>query len=145
MNRLATALALTLALVACGGSSGRPDPAIAIVSPTAGASVTLVGTSKSVSLTYTLTNFTTAAPGTCGGVQNCGHIHVLIDGPACTPSGALYNNSSNSSTQATAIFASCPTPTGTHTMELQLHDDVHNPVNNNAGQQVKASVAIVAN
>jgi hypothetical protein len=142
MNRLATALALTLA--ACGGSSGRQDPTIAIVSPTAGASVPLGTTaSKSVSLSYTLTNFTTAAPGTCGGVQNCGHIHVLIDGPACTPSGALYNNSSNSSTQATAIFASCNNPTGPHTVELQLHDDVHSPVNNNAGQQVKASVAII--
>jgi hypothetical protein len=142
MKRLATAL--VFALAACGGSS--QDPSITIVTPRAGASVTLASNaSKSVTITYTLTNFTTAAPGTCGGVKNCGHIRVLIDGPACTPSGQLYNNSSNDSTQATASFASCTTPTGPHTVELQLHDDMDNPVNNSAGQQVKATVAVVTN
>jgi hypothetical protein len=137
MQKLAAVL--TLALAACGGSD-RKDPAIAITAPTAGSTITLPA-DKSVTLSYTLTNFTAAAPGACGSTQNCGHIHVLIDGPVCTPSPAAYNNSSNSPTQASALFANCPTPTGQHTVELQLHDDSHNPVKTNAGQDVKTSVA----
>jgi hypothetical protein len=140
MKKLAAVL--TLALAACGGSSSnRPDPAIAITLPAAGASVALgTDADKSVPIVYALTNFTTAAPGSCGGAQNCGHIHLVIDGAACTPAGDLYNNSSNSSTQATAIFRKCATPTGSHAVELQLHDDAHNAVKNNAGQEVKTSV-----
>ncbi|HEX9579101.1 MAG TPA: hypothetical protein VF993_15215 [Myxococcales bacterium] len=143
MNRLATALALALA--ACGGSS-RPDPTIAIISPVAGATVTMAtNADKTVSLTYTLTNFTVMLVGQCSGVAGlCGHIHVLIDGTTCNDlNGDGYNNSSYSSSQALARFALCPAPAASHTVELQLHDDVHNPVNNNAGQQVKASVAII--
>jgi hypothetical protein len=140
MKKLAPVL--TLALAACGGSSERKDPAITITSPTAAQTVNLAAdASKSVIVSYTLANFTTAAPGACAGAQNCGHVHVLIDGSACTPSGAAYNNSSSSPTQATAIFANCPIPTGQHTVELQLHDDQHAQVKTNAGQDVKTSVA----
>jgi hypothetical protein len=141
MNRLATALALTLA--ACGGSSSRPDPTIAITSPAASATVAMANNAdKTVTLTYALTNFTVMLVGQCSGVAGlCGHIHVLIDGTTCNDlNGDGYNNSSYSSSQALAKFALCPMPAASHTVELQLHDDQHHPVNNNAGSQVKASV-----
>jgi hypothetical protein len=139
-------LAVLFALAACGGSSGRPDPTIAIVAPPANSSVPMgTDADKSVTITYALTNFTTMAPGTCGSTPSCGHLHLLIDGAACTPSGALYNNSSNSPTQALALFARCPTPAAQHTVLLELHDDVHNPVKTSSGQTVQASVTFTTN
>ena len=139
------AIVLGVALAACGGSSDHPDAAIAITQPTASASVALgTDADKSVTITYTLTNFTVKTPGGCGGPSaNCGHVHVLIDGPVCNNGTDAYNNSSYSSTQGTALFGRCPpaSQAGNHTVELQLHDDNHNPVKTNAGQEVKTSVA----
>ena len=93
------AIVLGVALAACGGSSDHPDAAIAITQPTASASVALgTDADKSVTITYTLTNFTVKTPGGCGGPSaNCGHVHVLIDGPVC-----------NNGTDATTTAATPP-------------------------------------
>jgi hypothetical protein len=139
MTRLVCAAFLT---VSCGGSSSPSNATIAITSPAANDSVLLgVDAGKSVTITYALTNFTAKPAGTCGSTPNCGHIHLLIDGSACTPAGGQYNNDSGSPTTAVAKFASCPSnnQTGAHVVTLELHDDAHHPVNNAAGQ-IKASV-----
>lgn len=136
------ACAALLALAACGGSSAKV-PAIAITSPAGGSSVALgTDADKTVSIGYTLTNFETRAPGACAGTPNCGHLHVLIDGPTCTPTGQPYNNNSISSTTAAALFGKCDSSVqvGSHTVSLELHDDVHAAVDDAAGHPVAAQV-----
>jgi hypothetical protein len=89
------------------------------------------------------------AAGTCPpnlkSTDNCGHIHVLVDGSACTPMGAPYNNAANTSGPVNAILSSCPMATinGPHTILLELHHDDHTPVQVN-GATVSASVMITA-
>lgn len=121
-------------------------PGITISSPAAGAMVT-AGTDamKSVPITFALTNFTLKAAGTCGTTASCGHIHVLVDGAACTPASAPYNNEAHDATMpAMALLASCPTALGAHTATLELHNDDHSPVKGSSGSVIAAQVAFTA-
>jgi hypothetical protein len=98
-----------------------------------------------VSIAFSTTNFMLAMPGSCGSMKstdNCGHVHVLVDGAACTPSGSPYNNDATS-TPATAILSSCPMANGMHTATLELHHDDHSPILV-GGTVVKASVMFTA-
>jgi hypothetical protein len=125
---------------ACGGSSGGSSATITIANPAASSSVALgTDSQKSVTITYAVTSFNVKALGSCSGVANCGHVHLLIDGNACNGSD-IYNNSSYATPTAVAFFAKCSTPTGSHTVTLELHDDMHNPVKDNSGNQVQTSV-----
>src|SRR5438128_12362142 len=133
MTRLGLALALLLA--ACGGSSGS-TATITITSPAAGSTTTLgTDVNKTVDVGFTATNFKLAD--TCGGDQNCGHIHVLIDGTDC---GSPYNNSATSS-PAKALFAMCAHPTGAHGLALELHHEDHSAVKNSSGATISSSVS----
>jgi hypothetical protein len=63
--------------------------------------------------------------------DNCGHIHVLVDGMACTPDAAgspPYDNADATGSPAQAILNTCPTVTGNHTITLELHHNDHSPV-----------------
>jgi hypothetical protein len=77
-----------------------------------------------IPVTITTTNFTLMAPGSCGSMTDCGHVHVLIDGSACTPDGAPYNNDGTTD-MFNAIVSSCPMVKGSHTITTELHHDDH--------------------
>ena len=127
---------------ATGGSGGSGmAPTITITDPKAGAMVTLgADASKSVNVAFTSTNFVLKAPGMCAGAAGCGHVHELIDMAACndTGGGFPYNNAATAS-PAVAKFALCATPTGQHTISLELHNDDHSALS----PPVSASVAVV--
>jgi hypothetical protein len=84
-----------------------------------------------IPVSFTTTNFTLMAPGGCGSVtNNCGHVHLLIDGAMCTPAGAPYNNDGFAS-PINAILSNCPasdTGDGSHTVSVELHSDQHAPI-----------------
>jgi hypothetical protein len=134
-------VAAIVAAGACGGSSAKV-PTIAVTTPAAGASVALgTDADKSVTLGITLANFDVKPANHCGGLANCGHIHVLIDGSACS-GGGFYNNTDElSATSAVAKFGRCTSPKGAHTVTLELHGDTHDPVLDNSGNKILASVS----
>ena|SRR5437660_11047747 len=139
MPRSLGCIAVAALLAACGGSSSSPTATISVTSPAAGSSVALgTDSDKSVPVAFTTSNFTLADQ--CAGNANCGHIHLLIDGAACNPSGSPYNNSATVS-PATAKFASCASPAGSHTVALELHHQDHTPVNDSRGAVIQTSVA----
>lgn len=135
-----------LAPIACSSSNGSTAgdggvPSIAITSPASGVSVSTT-TSTDVPVVFTVTNFALMAAGTCGAVNdNCGHVHLLVDGTACN-AGAAYNSSfpltgaASSPATATAQLSKCPTATGNHTLKLELHRDDHSAVSNGASATV---------
>jgi hypothetical protein len=153
----ASLLGLGAVVAACSSSSapastadsdsgpGTSTPSIAITAPANNGTLTLSST-KTGNITFTTTDFTLMAPGTCpadvAGQPPCGHVHVLIDGTACndTASGAPYNVAANGS-PAIANFALCPTADGAHTIVLELHNDDHTPYQVN-GQTVSATISI---
>jgi len=163
-----------LTAVSCGSSSSTPAsdggaPSVTIVSPATGAIIS-TATPPDVPVMFTVTNFTFDVPVTgCGGVSsdNCGHIHLLIDGTACNatasdPDGAAPYNNAYPNTGDTGPFTAnpatviahlmqlangpgslgyCPMTTGSHTMEVSLHRTDHSAVTNNA----KSTITITAN
>ncbi|MGH7281920.1 MAG: hypothetical protein ACRELY_10380 [Polyangiaceae bacterium] len=122
------------------GTSGGGSGTLKITSPSAGATVTIAKGATDVG--FTTTNFTLMAPGSCAGAVNCGHIHVLIDSSACndTAGGLPYNVAATAS-PAQPNFDLCPTPTGAHTITLELHNDDHSPYQVN-GVTVSDQVAV---
>lgn len=128
-------LALGFAVAGCGTT---PPPTLSIDNPTAGATVTL-GTdmNKSVSVSFTATHFTVKAA--CNGQSACGQVWLLIDGATCDPVGQTYDALAVAS-PATAIFATCPMPTGAHNLSLELHQDDGSPVKDATGQTISATV-----
>jgi hypothetical protein len=145
MIRWTAVLCLALSpLVACGGSNDSA-PSLSITTPTPNQSVTLTAT-KTTSVGFSLAHFTLADPGAagaCAGVSPCGHIHLLIDGAACTPAGAPYNNDGFAS-PIDAKLSSCANPTGPHTVTLELHNNDHSAYTDASGKVVSASVAFTA-
>ena len=136
------------ASVACASTASAPAttaPGITISSPTSGATVTAgADADKSLPITFAVSNFTLAAPGKCAGAANCGHIHILVDGAACTPPSAPYNNAATSGTSAIAKLAACSKVAGSHTAALELHNDDHSPVKDASGATVQAQVQFTA-
>jgi hypothetical protein len=164
-------LALAMGPVACssssssggtagdGGSGGTaPTPSITITSPAAGATVMVTALTGPpaqavVPIAFTVANFTLMAPGTCPGGDmdtGCGHIHLTVDGTACTPSGAPYNNATPATASADGAGASpvnallnlCPMINGSHTVNLSLHNDTHAPLDGPDGGVIDTSVTI---
>jgi hypothetical protein len=136
-----------------GGTEAGGSPTISITSPAPGATVTVTKVTgppaqEVVPVSFTVTNFTLMAPGTCpGGATNtsCGHVHLLIDGTTCTPTGAPYNNAATvAGTPVNAILSSCPTINGPHTVTLELHKDDHSPLDGPSGAVISAQVMITA-
>jgi hypothetical protein len=130
--------------VGCG-SSGTAGPSIAISSPSNGQAVTLGSDPmKSVPVSFTTTAFTLMAPGSANCTTgSCGHAHLFIDGSACTPTGMPYNNAGAAS-PIDALFKSCATPTGSHTISIELHNNDHSPVQNANGATIAATVTVTA-
>jgi hypothetical protein len=136
-------------------------PTIAITSPASAAAVTVTkgaGTpaEDDVPIAFTTTGITLMMPGSCldksDSIDNCGHVHLLIDGAMCTPSasGLPYNNATPATAAAdganaspvNAIVSSCPTVNGAHTVTLELHHDDHSPVNGADGTVISSQVMI---
>jgi hypothetical protein len=133
---------------ACGGSSGGggSNASVMITAPLSGASVTLgTDTAKSVPVSFTLSNFTLKAPGTCGGAANCGHLHLVIDDytSPCNPLAGIgsekYNVQVTTGTATSAQFATCGAPAGSHTITLEVHDDAHADVKDANGNLIKSA------
>ncbi len=116
-------------------------PSVTITSPMAGASVSL-GTTNTVPVAFSVTNFTMMAPGSCGATMNCGHVHLQVDGAACNSGGSPYNAISASS-PLSANFAICPMANriGSHRITVQLRNDDHSAVLA-GGSPVDSSVMI---
>jgi hypothetical protein len=139
---------VSLFAAACGGSGGGGSNAsVSITAPLSGASVTLgTDTAKSVPVSFTLSNFMLKAPGTCGGAANCGHLHLVIDdyaSPCNTSSGPgneKYNVQVTTGSPTSAQFAICGgTAAGSHTITLEVHDDVHADVKDANGNLIKSA------
>jgi hypothetical protein len=129
-----------------GGEGGGGEPTLSITMPTSGATVTPTGAMSTVDVAFTVTNFSFFAPGAAGcdaKSDNCGHIHVLVDGSACTPSGSPYDNADQTGSPAQAILSTCPKVSGAHTISLELHHTDHSPIQVN-GMTVSASVMVTA-
>jgi hypothetical protein len=132
-----------------GGGDSSTLPTISITSPMNNAAVTLTKPADDVPVSFT-TTLTLMAPGTCGTTPNCGHIHVLVDGPACTPDGAPYDNATPAMAGAqpspvNAILSTCPSPNGQHVIKLELHHDDHSPIFGADGTTViNATVSVTA-
>jgi len=138
MGAMRRVLGWLLCATACGG----PAATVAITNPTSGATVALGSDArKSLAVNFTATNFTIRAPGTCSGAAACGQAYILIDGAACDPVGQPYNNLAVSS-PGTAQFSTCATPTGPHTLSVELHYDDGSSVKGADGKPVAASVSV---
>jgi hypothetical protein len=96
--------------------------------PLAGMSV--VTMSGNVPISFTTANFSLATPGdpAClDSSNNCGHIHLFVDGSACSPQGQAYDNDGQAS-PIDAILTTCMQVAGSHTAVLELHHNDHSPV-----------------
>jgi hypothetical protein len=142
------ALSIGLLAVAsrCGG--GTPvdtTPSVAITSPRPSAAV-ILPQSMEAPIVFSVTSFTLKAAGSCGATSACGHVDLLVDQMACDdplhppPSG--YNATASAS-PAMANFSLCASPSGPHTVTLELHDDSGQPILDGNGSTVSASVAIM--
>jgi hypothetical protein len=146
---IAIGLVAAVPLPACGNSgngNGGSSPSISITMPVASATVAVIKPNDNVPVSFTVQNFTLVAPGTasCANTSdNCGHIHVLVDGPACTPEGAPYNNDGIAS-PVNAILSTCPTVNGMHTVTLELHHNDHSPVLDASMNTISTQVAFTA-
>ena len=155
---------------ACSSSSGSGNdnsgagdeagavtlPTIAITSPANAAAVTVMmaGGADVVPVSFTTTGIALMMPGSCpnhsDSIDNCGHVHLLIDGAACTPSGSPYNNATPATATAdgagaspvNAILSSCSTVNGSHTVSLELHHDDHTPILGADGMVISAQVML---
>lgn len=131
-------------LTACGGSSGgHPGvtPSVAISSPTNNSSVSLSADRK-IAINFN-TNYTIKAPNTCAGADNCGHIYVLVDNSSCNSPNLPYNVLASSS-PVEVDLGRCMTPTGMHTIKLELRHDDGTPVQTLFDNPVTANVTITA-
>ena len=142
------AMVSLLLAAACVGSSGGggSNASVMITAPQSGASVALgTDTAKSVPVSFTLSNFTLKAPGTCGGAANCGHLHLVIDDytSPCDPLAGVGNEKYNvqviTGTTTSAQFATCGAPAGSHTITLEVHDDAHADVKDANGNLIKSA------
>jgi hypothetical protein len=101
---------------------------------------------STVDVQFTATNFAFFAPGATGCAatsDNCGHVHVLVDGSACTPSGSPYDNADTTGSPATAILSTCPMVNGMHKITLELHHTDHMAIQV-GGMTVQDSVMVTA-
>jgi hypothetical protein len=101
---------------------------------------------STVDVQFTADNFTFFMPmaaGCSATSDNCGHIHVLVDGSACTPSGSPYDNADATGSPAQAILSTCPMVNGKHKITLELHHNDHSPIQV-GGMTLSSSVMVTA-
>jgi hypothetical protein len=145
-NSILSATCLVAILVA-GCGSGTPTiitPTLDIQSPSNNATVNLPAPPQPrlVAVNFQ-TNWTLKAPGQCDGDEHCGHIEVFVDSTTCNAPDQQVNAQALFS-PAEADLGKCPTPTGEHTISLELHDDTNRIVTNPLGNAVTAHVTVIA-
>lgn len=130
-------------LGACGSSGGLPGvvPSVSITSPADNSTVNL-SADKKVAINFE-TNYTLRAPGTCGTQDNCGHIYVMVDSSTCNAPNMVFNTIAVSS-PVEADLSKCMTPTGMHTITLDLRHDNGTSVQNLLDNPVTSMVTITA-
>jgi hypothetical protein len=128
-------------LVACGSNAALPgvNPSLAIRSPANNSSVNL-SSDKKIAIGFD-TNYAIRAPGTCATQENCGHVYVLVDNSSCNTANQPYNVIALAS-PVEADLSRCATPTGMHTIMLELRYDNGSVVNNLVGNPVADKVTI---
>jgi hypothetical protein len=128
-----------------GVTSGLP--AISITTPQNGATVTVIKPDDTVEVWFSTSHFMLAKPGTCpaslASTDNCGHVHLLVDGAACSPDGSPDNDEGFVS-PVIAILTECSVADGRHTLTMELHHDDHSPVLDRSHEIVSASVMVTA-
>jgi hypothetical protein len=125
-------------------TQANSNPSITITTPKSGTTARLSNDGQdTVTVVYSVTNFTLMAPGDCGSTPNCGHIHLLIDDTHGNQSQSVpYNNASADPKTMLALFqyltANGYDKLGDHTISLELHKDDHSPVtvDNKAGDPI---------
>ncbi len=85
--------------------------------------VVTVPASNLTPLRFMLSDFTLRAPGQCGGLTNCGHARVTIDGTACNAPGQAYNTIASATSGVNLNLAHCSNPLGTKNVRIDLVDD----------------------
>jgi len=155
---MAIVLAASVPLLACSssgsgngngsssGGSGGGTPSISITMPAANAMVTVTKPNDNVPVSFTVQNFTmvnAGDPSCSNSSDNCGHVHLLIDGSACTPSGSPYNNWGFVS-PINAVLSSCPMANGMHKVTLELHHNDHTPVLDASMNTISTQVGFTA-
>ncbi len=85
--------------------------------------VVTVPASNLTPLRFMLSDFTLRAPGQCGGLTNCGHARVTIDGAACNAPGQAYNTIASATSGVNLNLAHCSNPLGTKNVRIDLVDD----------------------
>lgn len=135
--------ALAGLLSACGSGSGLPGiiPTISISSPANNSSVNL-SPNKTISINFE-SNYVLKAPATCAGLENCGHVYLLVDNTSCNLPNLPYNALVVAS-PAQADLSKCATPTGMHTITLELHHDDGSVVKDLINNPVLKQVTITA-
>lgn len=113
-------LGLVAVLSACGNGLPGIAPTLSITSPTNNSSVSL-SPNKTIAVNFN-TNYLLKAPMTCGTIENCGHVYVLVDNTDCNSTNMIFNTLAVSS-PTDADFGKCATATGMHTITLELHYD----------------------
>jgi hypothetical protein len=130
-----------------GGGVTGGLPAISITMPQNGAAVTVIKPDDTVEVWFATAHFVLARPGTCpatlASTDSCGHVHLVVDGAACTPDGSPDNDEGFVS-PVVAILTECPMADGSHTFTAELHHDDHSPVFDRSHKIVSASVTVIA-
>jgi hypothetical protein len=128
-----------------GGAVTGGPPAISITTPENAATVTVIKPDDTVEVWFVTSHFLLARPGTCpatlANTDNCGHVHLLVDGAACTPDGSPDNDEGFVS-PVVAILTECATADGSHTFTAELHHDDHSPVFDRNHKIVSAAVTV---
>jgi len=127
-------------LLACGSSSPPQIEAnVSITSPANNSPVALPANDQ-IPVAFT-TNYTLKTPGQCDGETYCGNVYLYIDSTACNLPGEPYNALAIAS-PVTADFSKCSTPTGAHTITLELHNDDESLAKTVLGNPVTDSVMV---
>lgn len=142
-NRVLQLGMLTCFIGACGDSGGLPGlaPSISITSPADNSTVNL-SADKKIAINFE-TNYALRAPGTCGTQENCGHVYVLVDSSTCNAPNMVFNTVAISS-PVEADLSKCMTPTGMHTITLELRHDNGTSVQNLINNPVQSMVTVTA-
>jgi hypothetical protein len=76
----------------------------------------------------------------CGTKSNCGHVVLLVDLNGCKTFGDPYNDMGSTS-PIDAHFSRCPT--GSHSVQLQLHHDDDSPELNQNGDPIASENIVI--
>jgi hypothetical protein len=134
-------LSLTAGFLLGCGTGGIP-PVIATLSldsPSNNSTVNLP-VNKQIAINFS-TNYTLKTPGTCTGLEHCGHVYVLVDSSSCNLPNLPYNALAVA-TPVQADLSKCATATGSHTVTLELHYDDDSVVKNVLGTPITSSAMI---